>query len=144
MDAPNHMANLMKQMLELATKMKDIGWIRECVELCAKLGMNVNKDDIDHDLNKYKARCEYATQGSNKGEAIKMKLTRRTIPIRYLKTPYMIIDATIFHTPIHLLNTNTIISTIFHTPIYLLNMNIFILTTLHIKTISNLKTNFPL
>lgn len=63
MDAPDCMADLMIQMMEVAIEMKDTGWVQEYVELCVKLGMNINEDDIDHDLERYRVRCEHATQG---------------------------------------------------------------------------------
>lgn len=66
MDAPDHFVDLTKQLLDVATEMKDTRSIRECVELCARLGININENDIDHDLNKHKEKCEHASQGSNK------------------------------------------------------------------------------
>lgn len=62
MDAPDCMVDLMKQIMEVAIETKDTGWVQDCVELCAKLGMNINEDDIDHDLERYRARCEHANQ----------------------------------------------------------------------------------
>lgn len=47
--------------------MKDEGRVQECIESCVRLGININENDIDHDLERYRAKCEQAAQGSNGG-----------------------------------------------------------------------------